>query len=197
MKRRAQTEIVIFILLVAAGVAVRLLCQDLPNFAPVAALALFSGFFFRRRTVALLVPLSVMAISDPFIGGYNLWLTAIVYAALAAPVAARDILRRYLRIERGRPAATAVAVAGLLGCGIGSSLLFFLVSNAGHWMMYDMYEHTFGGLVQCYIMALPFFRFTLVGDVLFAALLFGSYTLAVTLGYETQDEPRVSTEKVL
>ena len=59
-------EAVAFMALVASGVALRVTFHDLPNFAPVAAMALFAGYYFRSRIVALCVPLLVMTISDWF-----------------------------------------------------------------------------------------------------------------------------------
>ena len=64
-------EAVAFVLLVGSGAAMRLACHELPNFAPVAAMALFAGYFFRSALVAACVPLTVMAISDWFLGGYH------------------------------------------------------------------------------------------------------------------------------
>jgi len=190
VKQQARTEWIVLILLVASGVSLRLLFQDLPNFAPVAALALFSGYYFLRRWMAILVPLLVMTLSDYFIGGYHLGLMVLIYAMLALPVAARGILRRVFRMERGRLSSTVAAVAGLVACGVGSSLLFFLVSNAGHWLFFDMYDHTISGLLLCYLRALEFFRFTLAGDLCFATALFSGYALAMNLGYLHQEKPR-------
>ena len=68
------------------------------------------------------------------------------------------------------------------------SLQFFLVSNFGVWLLYDMYPKTWEGLVTCYLAALPFYgheavaRFeflmaTVTSDLLFVALLFGAHAL--------------------
>jgi len=47
-----------------------------------------------------------------------------------------------------------------------ASLLFFLISNFGVWL--NWYPNTSAGLVQCYVLALPFYWRTLIGDVIFA-----------------------------
>jgi hypothetical protein len=39
------------------------------------------------------------------------------------------------------------------------------------------YGYSFGGLIECYTMAIPFFRNTLAGDVVYVALMFGVYEL--------------------
>ncbi|MFZ5376198.1 MAG: DUF6580 family putative transport protein [Patescibacteria group bacterium] len=46
-----------------------------------------------------------------------------------------------------------------------ASLSFFLLSNLGSWWLW--YQHDFAGLAQCYLLALPFYRNTLLGDLFF------------------------------
>ena len=60
-------------------------------------------------------------------------------------------------------------------CGVSflGSLQFYLISNFGVWTG-TMYPHTLAGFVTCYVRALPFFGFTLAGDVGFSAVLFGA-----------------------
>lgn len=179
MDKKSRLEAIVFVGLIAAGAWLRCHLQDLPNFAPVAAMALFAGYFFRSTFVALCVPLLVMGISDMWIGGYNPVMMAIVYVMLGLPVALRWLLRRHFHISGRKRWSASLAVAGLLTCTLGTSLAFFLVTNLGHWMLYDMYPHTPLGLVRCYVQAIPFFRYTLAGDLLFGLVLFGGYAFAV------------------
>jgi hypothetical protein len=79
MSRQSKIEAVVFALLVSLGVAARLSLQDLPNFAPVAALALFAGYFFRSSALAAAVPLSVMLLSDLAIDFYHWGVMVTVY----------------------------------------------------------------------------------------------------------------------
>jgi len=179
-------EGVVLTALIVLGVLLRIYFRDLPNFAPVAALALFAGYYFRSWVAALCVPLGVMALSDVFIGGYDWRMMALVYGMLAAPVALRGPLRRYLDVSRGGLGRATGAVTGLVACSLGASLAFFLVTNFGSWLWFDMYEHTTAGLATCYTQALPFFRYTLAGDLFFAVALFGGYGLATQLGFVSQ-----------
>jgi len=48
------------------------LVPHLPNFAPVTALALFSGVYFNNRVLGLMVPIIAMLISDYFLGYYSI-----------------------------------------------------------------------------------------------------------------------------
>lgn len=179
MKRDSIREAVVFLLLVTAGTALRLQLQHLPNFAPVAALALFAGYFFRSRLLAACVPLSVMLISDAKIGGYEPVLMVSVYGMLTAPVLLQPLLRARLRIVPGRWRGLWLPVAGLVGCSIGSALLFFVVTNFTTWLTSGFYERTVVDLFRCYWQAIPFFRFTLAGDLAFAITLFASYAACI------------------
>lgn len=143
----------------------------LPNIAPAAAVALFCGAVFRDRRLALGVPLAGMLLSDAFI---ELDRSRVgVYLALTGIT----LLGMWVRTRNRKPAAVL--------CGaLGGSLLFFLVTNFQYWLTSDpslgIYHtpRTFAGLVQAYTQAIPFFRATLVGDVLYSVTLFGAYALA-------------------
>lgn len=174
-------QAIMFALLVIGGVAVRLAGHELPNFAPVAALALFAGYFFRSALVAICVPLSVMAISDLFLGGYDWGIMVLVYGMLMFPILLRGWLRRTFVLGTGRFAGRFASLIGLLSCSLLSSVLFFLVTNFGVWLGFPTYETSWSGLAECYAAAIPFFRYTLAGDLFFAVVLFGSYALALAL----------------
>ena len=160
--------------LVTVAVAARLLLQDLPNVSPVAALALFAGFYFRSWVLAASAPILVMLASDALIGSYDWMLMLLVYGALATPVAMRGIVRKSFH-NRGwlRPVLT------IATCSLGASAVFFLVTNFGAWLSFvQLYPRSWSGLLTCYAQGLPFYRdYTLVGDAIFTSLLFGGYAL--------------------
>jgi hypothetical protein len=60
----------------------------------------------------------------------------------------------------------------IMGSAAATSVSFYLLSNFAVWSAYDMYPKTLSGLMTCYAMAIPFFRGTLVGDLVFTAVLF-------------------------
>ena len=180
MNRQAWKEAGVFCGLWLLAVIVRLYFRDVPNFAPVAALALFSGFYFRSSVAALALPLAVMLTSDAFLGGYDWVVMLAVYGMLAAPVALRGILRN--AAAKSQNIRGALRFAGILGGGtLAGSFAFFLVTNLAAWWAMDIYPLTLSGLVECYWYALPFFRYTLVGDLGFAAVLFGAHALVALL----------------
>src|SRR6185437_14599650 len=58
--------------------------------------------------------------------------------------------------------------------------LVLRVINFAVWLFGTMYDKSFAGLLQCYTMAIPFFRGTLVSDLVFTPVLF-SIPFAVSL----------------
>jgi hypothetical protein len=191
--KRVTIEQLLFLLaLVCLGVGLRFSLQDIPNFAPVAALALFAGYYFPSRRVAAMAPLAVMGISDFLIGGYQPLLMATVYALFALPVLLRDVLRRRFVLGGGLRS-TLGSVLGLLSCALVASVTFFVVSNFMTWVVTPWYSRSAAGLLDCYVNALPFFRYTLLGDACFALVLFGGYALVQPL---MQPVPRVAWARV-
>ena len=157
-----RAQVILALALVAIAVWLRLL-PHAANFAPVAAIAIFGGAVLPRR-VAVWVPLGAMVVSDMFIGFYDMMpVTWTCYVLIA--LASSHWLRK-LSLVRG------VAIT------LGSSLFFYVVTNFAVWASSGMYAHTWSGLAQCYVMALPFFRATLASDVIYVAALFGAFAFA-------------------
>lgn len=138
-----------------------------PNFAPVGAAALFGGARLRGWQ-AYFVPLLAMLLTDPIRswmeGGYPAysWGTLVVYACFLISVL---MGRVFLRNSSSPGRIAAVAFAG--------SVQFFLITNLAVW--FASYPHDWAGFTACYVAALPFFGYTVVGDLLYCGVLFGSY----------------------
>jgi hypothetical protein len=178
MKSKAKIELGLFVLLVAFGVLGRWF-QPQWFFTPTVAVALFAGYYFNNRWLALLVPTGVLAISNLFLPNYDhAGVMAVVYLAFALPV----VLGWHLR---SRPGYVQLAVGGLLPAAV-----FYLATNFAVWLFLDWYPHSVAGLTACYAAGLPFFRWMLTGDVLYTALLFGTYAFAVQQGYLPGVDPR-------
>lgn len=164
-KITVKTQLLIALALVLAGIALRFV-PHLPNFAPVGAVALFAGAVLGWR-LAVWLPLLVMMLSD-FVLGF--------YPGIELTWAGFLLVALYGMLFRNARFSNRVTLGAL-----GGSTIFFAVSNFGVWLSSGMYAHTIDGLVQCYTMALPFFRMTFMGDVFYGFVLFGSYALAVQL----------------
>jgi hypothetical protein len=176
MKRDHVLDALVLCCLVGLAVAVRLMTET-PNFGAVAAAALFAGFYFRSRLTALFVPLTAVVLSDQFLGGYERLIMLAVYAAGLAPVAFGWLLK------------SRFSVARLATAAVGGSLLFYLVTNAAVW--YVWYPHSWGGLAHCYVVAVPFFKYTLASDLVFAGGFFGLHALATRMLVSETTAPEV------
>ena len=162
MKKKKE-KIIVLLLILAFGISYRLM-DYAPNFSPIAAIALFCGFYFKRKE-ALLVPLVILLISDLWLGFYNLNIMLSVYGSILLIGALGIILKKI-----GHHFA-------ILGSLFGS-VVFFLVTNFAVWFYGAWYESSLSGLMNCYYLALPFFRNTLLGDLSFTFILFGAYELS-------------------
>lgn len=145
--------------LIIFGVLSRLLPHP-ANMTAVGGIALFSGAKLEVKK-AIIVTLVTMIISDVFIGFHILmWAT---YGSLV------------LAVLVGRWVNQRVTVGRIAGGVLLSSLLFFVITNFAVWGMTPLYPKTINGLITCYIMALPFFRNSLVGDFGYTFIVFGSF----------------------
>ena len=151
------------LLLILGAAALRL--APLPaNVAPIGALALFAGAYLRHPAFHL-VPLGALLLGDLQLGFYHAGVMAAVYLGFAVSAA----IGRALLFERDRVGRIAVAT----GAG---ALAFWLISNFGVWLFFR--DHSWAGLTQCYVDALPFLGRSLAGDAMCVAGLFGGYRLA-------------------
>ena len=117
-----------------------------PNMAPITAMALFAGCNIKDKNLALLLPLLCMFVTDIFLGFHMI--IPFVYLSF--------MFISYLGIRSEKITN---------GTILGSSLIFFLISNFGVWLL--GYPHTLTGLISCYTLAIPFFANTIIGDLFF------------------------------
>lgn len=138
------------------------------NITPLGAMFLFSGATFRSKRDSLLVPLAALLISDYAVihilyGGQHPWFSPYTWAGFV-------LVGLIGWTIRGRITYVLVPVASIAG-----SVAFFLLSNLGVWLGWKLYPPTLSGLADCFIAGLPFFRNTVLGDLAYSALMFGSY----------------------
>jgi hypothetical protein len=157
--RRQNYEVLVGVLLVIVAVLARFLPHP-PNFSPILAASLFAGSVVTSRRLAFAAPLIAVFISDFYFGFYEG--ISFVYLSYAVVVA----LGMWARPSRFGT----VALSAL-----GSSVVFFILSNLGVWLFSGLYEGTWAGLVNCFIMALPFFHATLVSTLTVSLILFAVY----------------------
>ncbi len=133
-----------------------------PNLVPIAAMALFGGYYLNKK-FALVIPLIAMFISDIFLGFHATM--PYVYGSFLLT----GILGLWLKNHRH--------ARNIVGGTLLSSIAFFLITNFGVWAQ-GSYARDVSGLFQSYIMGIPFLRNTLLGDLGYVGLFFGSYELA-------------------
>ena len=151
------------LIVIVFGAALSRLIPHPPNATSIAAVALFSGAYFADKRLALVVPIAALLLSDSILGFYRHM--EIVYLSFALVVCLGFTLT-------GRPSVLRIGTTA-----VAASISFFILTNFGVWAFDGLYPHTLYGLAECYLLALPFFAHTLIGDLFYTALLFGGFAL--------------------
>ena len=131
-----------------------------PNFTPIIAVAIMSGYFFRNIYVSFSILLISMLIADIFIGFYENII--FVYIAL--------LLITFVFYKLSNK----INFKNLFIYGFAGSLIFFIISNFGVWALGSLgvynipYEKSLSGLVECYVLAIPFFGNTFLSTLIFS-----------------------------
>ena len=148
MKNKFDRIQKIVLLIIIFGVICRLIPHP-PNFSPITAIALFGGLNFSDKRIAFSIPLIVLFLSDLILGisVINLF----VYTGFLTIV----FLGTKIKSIK-------------FGNIILSSFIFFLISNFGVWII--GYPKNIEGLILCYTMAIPFFGYSIAGDLFFGYL---------------------------
>ena len=136
-----------------------------PNFTPIVAVAIMSGYFFTNIRLSFIVLLISMLLADVFVGFYNNMF--FVYASLFI------ITLTFFKVSNR------INFKSLFIYGFVGSLVFYIVSNFGVWIVGDLYEKNLNGLITCYYLAIPFFKNTILSTLIFsyAALITNYYTI--------------------
>ncbi len=134
------------------------------NFAPIVAIALFGGTYLNKKQ-ALTLPILAMIISDLFLGFDSLPMRLSVYGSFLLAVLIGFWLKNHKNPKN-------IILASLF-----SSILFFVITNFAVWVFGAMYPKSLNGLMECYLLAVPFFRNTVLGDLFYSGAFFGVYGL--------------------
>jgi hypothetical protein len=165
--------------LTLAAALVRLVPHP-PNFAPIGGLALFGGARLKGWQ-AYLVPVLAMLVTDPLLSrlsGFPAYsaMTPVIYACFILNVL---LGRMFL--------SNTVSPARIGGIALVGSTQFFVITNFFVWLGSGVfYAHNVGGLMACYVAALPFFRRTVMADLFYSGVLFAAhYALTRATGTAT------------
>ena len=131
-----------------------------PNFTPIIAVAIMSSYFFKNIYLSFATLLVSMLLADAFIGFYSNML--FVYLSLLLIVFIFHKISEKMNFKN------------LFICGFIGSLIFFIISNFGVWFLGSPgvlnvpYEKNLNGLVECYMLAIPFFGNTFLSTLIFS-----------------------------
>ena len=176
VKQKINIRFGVLLLLVLFAAFSRLIPHP-PNFAPIGAMAMFGAAYFSKKYIALIIPVLAMWLSDIVINntiyaqyfeGFTFFYQGFYWtytAFIIIGIVSFFVLKK-VKLKN-------VVLASFL-----AALLFFVISNFGVWFSGTLYPKSFGGLINCYIAAIPFFKNTLMGNLVYSFVLFGSFELA-------------------
>lgn len=144
------------------------------NFAPIGAMSIFGAAYFTNKKFSFLIPILAMFISDLLVNNIlyanyyegfvlispDFWW---VYGAVALIVLAGIFILKKVNWKT------------VLGGSLSASVIFFLVTNFGVWLSSPTYPQTLSGLFTSYAMGIPFFHYTVLGDLFYSGLMFGVF----------------------
>jgi hypothetical protein len=175
-----RSLLISFVLMVLVTALYRILPNRPWGFAPQFALGLFSGaLFVKDKKWAFALPLVSMFLSDllyqvlysygltPIFGFYyGQWVNYLLFAGLTC---------FGFMIKKGK-------IANIIAAVLAAPTVHFLVSNFLVWFSDRGFglnrPKTFNGLLLTYQDALPFYKNSLLGTLVFSTILFGSYYFA-------------------
>jgi len=157
-----KRNLVLLTIIVAA--AFTRLIPHWPNFTAIGAVALFGGAYFDKKYLSFAVPFAALFVTDLILGLHStMWAVYLSFALIV-------VIGFNLREQRK-----------LLNIGlsaVAASVLFFLITNFAVWLSSPMYPPTIAGLVESYTLAIPFFHYTLLGNLFYVGVIFGIFEFA-------------------
>jgi hypothetical protein len=147
------------------------------NFSPLGATCLFGAAYFGKKWQAFIIPLVATWLSDLFINNviYAEYYPTFTwfyegfywqYASYIIIILFGSVIFKNITLSR--------IAAGALG----STAIFYLISNLGCWVGSTFYPQNISGLLACYAAGIPFAKATLLGDLIYSGVLFGAFYLA-------------------
>lgn len=173
MNKQNTSTIIIAALLIIVAALSRVFMYP-HNFSPIIGMAIFAGAVIKDRRLAFALPLLAMFLSDVLFEVFNIapgfwgWGQLVGYGILALITLIAFSMKK-------------VTVLKVAGYSIGSSLLFFLLSNSAFFVfdnpIYHLYAQNFNGYIATLVAGIPFLKTSLVADLVYSGVLFGAYYL--------------------
>lgn len=173
MNKQHTSSLIIAVLLIIVAALSRVLLYP-HNFSPIIGMAIFAGAVIKDRRLAFALPVLAMFLSDVFFEVFNIapgfwgWGQLVGYGILALITVIAFSMKK-------------INVVSVAGYSIGSTLVFFLLSNSSFFIfdnpVYHTYTQNFGGYISCLIGGLPFLKTGVIADLVYSGVLFGAYYL--------------------
>jgi hypothetical protein len=171
-KQSTSTLISAVLLIIIAALSRVFLYPD--NFSPIIGMAIFAGAVIKDRRLAFALPLFAMFLSDVLFEVFNIapgfwgWGQLVGYGILALITVIAFSMKK-------------ISVFSVAGYSIGSSLLFFFLSNSAFFVfdnpIYHTYTQDLSGYFATLIGGLPFLKTGIIADLVYSTVLFGTYFL--------------------
>lgn len=158
MTKKTILKISYIVCLIVAAVSWRIINHSYafaPNLELVTAVSVLAAVTMGWRAT-LIVPLATMIVSDLIIGNSSIFM--FTWGSFALIGIGATVLRKL----NSKPKMQILSSAGF---AVASSFAFFIITNFGVWLQ-GWYPATFSGLMDSYIMAVPFYRTMLVGNLI-------------------------------
>jgi hypothetical protein len=156
------------------------LMTPLSNFTPIGAMALFGGCYYKSKWKAFLVPLATLWISDVIID------SVVYYHSLTwfydgflwtyATFALMGVMGMFIK---------KVNIKSIVIAGFVATFAHWIITDFGVWLSHGIdvttgkpYTYDLAGLWKCLLLALPYEKNLLVGNLVFGGVLFGAFEWA-------------------
>jgi len=162
-------------ILIIGFIALAVLSRLIPhpgNFTPLAAIALFGAAYFKNKKWALIVPVLAWWLSDLLL---NITIYSSYETSLLASYQLWSFLSIALIVVAGYFMLRKISIKNVVGSGFVAAVIFFLISNFGVWLSGTMYPMNVGGLFSCYVAGIPFFHWSLLGNIFYLGMMVGVY----------------------
>ena len=173
MNKQSTSTLIIAVLLIIIAALSRVFLYP-HNFSPIIGMAIFAGAVIKDRRLAFALPLLAMFLSDVLFEVFNIapgfwgWGQLVGYGILAFITLIAFSMKK-------------INVFSVAGYSIGSSLLFFFLSNSAFFVfdnpVYHTYTQDFNGYLATLAGGLPFLKTGIIADLVYSTVLFAAYFL--------------------
>ena len=180
-----QHKILPVVILMAVGAFARLI-PHIPNFTPLEGLTIFGAAYLGRNYIAIILPLLLIYISDFIINNTTAreYFTNNEGIVWFSNYMIFNIISLILIVLISRKLLKTVNFKSILFSALAASIIFFLISNFGAlFSPTSPYSKDVSGLLASYMAGIPFFRTSLLSNLFFTAIIFGSYNIILSLFY--------------